>query len=94
MREVTTEKIKRYLYITRESLASLEISAPEGTHLRKVAEDYLLMARSYYQDAEHYFKKGDYVTSLSCVCYAHAWLDAGVRLGVFKIIKNREFFTF
>jgi hypothetical protein len=40
------------------------------------------MARAYLQDAEHFAAQGDAVTAFAAVNYAHAWLDAGVRLGL------------
>jgi hypothetical protein len=31
------------------------------------------------------------VNALVCFSYGHAWLDAGVRLGVFKVTKTDLF---
>ncbi|BAA30417.1 52aa long hypothetical protein [Pyrococcus horikoshii OT3] len=47
------------------------------------------MARSYFEDAKYYYKKGDYVTAFAAINYAHGFIDAGVRLGVFKGENNR-----
>ncbi|RLF89966.1 DUF357 domain-containing protein, partial [Thermococci archaeon] len=47
--------------------------------------------RSYYSDAEYYYKKGDYVTAFAALNYAHGFIDAGVRLGVFKGEDDRLF---
>nr|WP_318531496.1 DUF357 domain-containing protein [Methanohalophilus profundi] len=51
----------------------------------KVADDYLDMARSYYNDGLHFVKIGDPVNALVCFSYGHAWLDAGARLGIFDV---------
>lgn len=61
-------------------------------HLQKVAEYYLTMARSYYKDGIHFHEKNDLVNALACFSYGHAWLDAGVRLEVFKV-KDKALFT-
>ena len=43
------------------------------------------MAQRYFSDAKHFKEKGDLVTAFAAVNYAHAWLDAGARLGVFDV---------
>jgi len=83
MREVTEEKITEYLGITEKALAILKVLPPEGSQLRKAADDLLMMANSYFKDACYYKEKGDYVTAFACVNYAHGYIDAGVRLGLF-----------
>ncbi len=82
MREVTDEKLTEYLRITEKALSIVTILPPEGSQLRKAADDLLLMATSYYKDACYYKEKGDYVTAFACVNYAHGYVDAGVRLGL------------
>lgn len=83
MKEVTEEKITEYLSITEKALQVLKILPPQGSQLRKAADDLLMMATSYFKDACYYKKKGDYVTAFACVNYAHGYIDAGVRLGLF-----------
>ena len=84
MKAVTEEILKKYLSITEKALDVIRILPPEGTHLRTAADDLLLMATSYFKDAGYYMKKGDYVTAFACVNYAHGYIDAGVRLGLFE----------
>ncbi|MCD6558677.1 DUF357 domain-containing protein [Palaeococcus sp. (in: euryarchaeotes)] len=91
MREITEEKLQRYFKITREALETLEIAVHKKSLLYSVAKDFLTMARSYYSDAEYYYKKGDYVTAFAALNYAHGFIDAGVRLGVFKGEDDRLF---
>lgn len=82
MKEVTDEKLTEYLRITEKALSIVKILPPEGSQLRKAADDLLMMATSYYKDACYYKEKGDYVTAFACVNYAHGYIDAGVRLGL------------
>lgn len=91
MREITNERLQKYFKITREALETLEIAVHEKSLLYSVAKDFLTMARSYYSDAEYYYKKGDYVTAFAALNYAHGFIDAGVRLGVFKGEDDRLF---
>ena len=55
------------------------------------AEDFLNMAKCYYEDAKHFEKKGDVVNAFACLNYAHGWLDCGARLGLFKVKDSRLF---
>jgi hypothetical protein len=51
------------------------------------------MARAYFADANHFFAEGDYVNAFACVNYAHGWLDAGARLGLFDVGRDDALFT-
>ncbi|MFQ6089438.1 MAG: DUF357 domain-containing protein [Candidatus Methanofastidiosia archaeon] len=81
---ITEEKLKSYLELTEKALKNLEILPPRNSHLRKAANDFFLMANSYFKDAGYYYRKKDYVTSFACVNYAHGYIDAGIRIGIFK----------
>ena len=51
------------------------------------------MATRYFQDAKFFEKKGDKLTALAALSYAHAWLDAGARLGLFDVAHDNVLFT-
>ena len=74
-------------------MEKLKIAPPEPSHLRKVAEDFLRMARSYYADAIHFQNDGDFINAFAAVNYAHGWLDAGARLGLFDVEGDDQLFT-
>jgi hypothetical protein len=93
VKEVTEENITKYLNITEKALSVLKVLPPEGSTLQKVAEDLLMMATAYYNDARHYKEKQDYVTAFACVNYAHGYIDAGVRMGLF-LGDGSELFAF
>nr|WP_157868148.1 DUF357 domain-containing protein [Pyrococcus abyssi] len=90
---ISKEKIEKYLNITKEALERIEVAVDERSHLYIVAKDFLTMARSYFEDAKYYYEKGDYVTAFAAINYAHGFIDAGVRLGVFKG-ENSKIFAF
>lgn len=90
---IVKEKVKKYLDITEEAISKAKIVAPEKSHSRKIAKDFMEMVNAYYSDAKHFFINNDYVNAFACVNYAHGWLDAGVRLGLFDVSKDNKLFT-
>lgn len=79
--------------LTERALAKITIAPPERSHLRKVAEDFLAMARAYCEDAKHFRDKGELEKALANVNYAHGWLDAGARIGLFDVGGDDRLFT-
>ncbi|MGE0014920.1 MAG: DUF357 domain-containing protein [Candidatus Methanomethylophilaceae archaeon] len=90
---VTEEKIERYLDVTARAMAKLKVAAPERSFGRRMAEDFLNMAASYYEDAKHFRDEGDLVTAFAAVNYAHGWLDCGARIGLFDVGGDDVLFT-
>jgi hypothetical protein len=91
--EVTEERLVKYFNVTRRALDILKIATPEGTHLFKAAEDFLDMAKRYFNDAVRFKNDGKWVDAFAALNYAHGWLDAGARLGLFDVQHNSELFT-
>ena len=91
--EISKEHLENYLEKTKTALAKVKISPPEPSFHKKQAEDFYGMAEAYYDDARHFFEEGDYVNSFACVNYAHGWLDAGARLGLFDVGGDDQLFT-
>jgi len=85
--------VDKDIALTERALAKLKIASPKRSHLRKVAEDFLTMARSYYEDAKHFRDKGELDKALANVNYAHGWLDAGARVGLFDVGEDDQLFT-
>jgi hypothetical protein len=90
---LTEERVEKYISITSEALAKLKIAAPERSFNRKLADDFLRMARSYFEDAKDFAEKGDLVNAFACVNYAHGWLDSGARIGLFDVGGDERLFT-
>lgn len=93
MNTITPEKLKKYFSVTEKALKKAKIVAPKKTHLHTAAVDFLDMAQRYYDDAKHFEKKGDTVTAFAALNYAHGWLDAGARLGLFDVGHDSTLFT-
>ena len=88
---VLDEKVKRYENLLSRALLAFEVAQQDMTHLRKVADDFSTMAQAYYDDGKFFLEQGDKVNALACFSYGHAWLDAGVKLGVFKVSDENLF---
>lgn len=93
MREVTDKKLERYFDVTGRALKKVKIAEKVDIDFKKSAEDFLDMAKRYYEDAKHFRDKGDIVTAFAALNYAHGWLDAGARLGLFDVGHDSELFT-
>ena len=87
------EKVERYIGLTSEALSKARIAAPEHSFNRKLADDFMKMARAYFEDAKDFARKGDLVNAFACVNYAHGWLDCGARIGLFEVGGDDRLFT-
>jgi len=87
------ELVDKDISLTEQALAKAAIAVPARSHLRRVAEDFVGMARAYYEDAKHFRDKGELDKALANINYAHGWLDAGARLGLFDVGGDDRLFT-
>ncbi len=90
---ITEAKIDRYLDITRRALEKLRVVTPERSFSKRLADDFLNMATSYYNDAKHFREEGDFVTAFAAVNYAHGWIDCGARIGLWDVGQDDQLFT-
>lgn len=93
MGPLSSEKVKRYLELSDRAIARIRVAAPPRSHAHRIAEDFLAMAEAYRKDAHHFFEKGDLVNAFAAVNYAHGWIDAGARLGLFDTGGDDQLFT-
>lgn len=91
MKTITEQKLKKYFDVTSRAIEKAEKS---GNRLNMGAEreDCLDMIKRYYSDAEHFYKKGEWVNAFAALNYAHGWLDCGARIGLFDV-HDSELFT-
>lgn len=90
---ITDEKIDRYLNITKMALDKLKVVTPDRSFGKRLADDFLNMATSYYNDAKHFRETGDLVTAFASVNYAHGWIDCGARIGLWDVDGDDQLFT-
>lgn len=91
MKEITDEKLDKYFDITSRAI-DMAKKAPQKLELKGAREDFLDMVERYVSDAKHFRGKGDYVNAFAAVSYAHGWLDAGARIGLWDV-KDSILFT-
>jgi len=92
--EITLEKLEKYLALTKKAIEVIEKTKAidDSTTERKLqAQDFLDMAKNYYSDSLHFKNSGDFVNAFAAINYAHAWLDAGARLKLFKVNDSHLF---
>ncbi len=51
---------------------------------QRYSQEFMTMARSYYEDGIYFQRMGDLINALVCFSYGHGWLDAGIRIGALK----------
>jgi len=90
MKEVTEKKIDKYFDVTERAIKKVKFKEVD-VDCKKIADDFLDMAKRYFEDAKHFKEKGDFVTAFAALNYAHGFLDAGARLGVFDVKDNKLF---
>jgi uncharacterized protein len=93
MNTITPEKLAKYFDVTGRALDKVKIAQENKIDWKASAEDFLDMAQRYFSDAKHFEEKGDIVTAFAALNYAHGWLDAGARLGLFDVDGDNVLFT-
>ncbi len=93
MNTITEEKLDKYFDVTSRALAKVKKVKEVHIDVEKSAEDFLDMAKRYFSDAKHFRDKGEIVTAFAALNYAHGWLDAGARIGLFDVDHDSELFT-
>lgn len=93
MNEITDVKLKRYFWIAEEALKKARNSKEslKLDYLKKARVDFLDTVERYISDAKHFFDNNDKVNAFAALNYAHGWLDAGVKLGIFDVKDNKLF---
>lgn len=87
------EKTERYRLLLSCALESLSAAPEPGSCLAAPAERILFIGHTWYCQGAALEKAGDFASALSATSYCFGWLDAGVRLGLFRITGYRDIFT-
>ena len=90
MDKITLKKINKYFSLTSKALKVSKKSIIKGKETQ--AKEIIDMVSNYLSDAKYFKEKKDFVNSFAAINYSHGWLDAGVRLDIFKT-KNNKLFT-
>lgn len=88
MDQITDEKLNKYFSVTEEAF---DIAKKSGNRTEIDRSDFEDMISRYISDAKHFKEKDDKVNAFAALNYAHGWLDAGARLGMFDVHDSRLF---
>jgi len=91
MNIISKGKILRYFDIARKALNKAEESG-EKLNIKESRKVIISMVENYISDAEHFYRKKDFVNAFAALNYAHGWLDCGASLGVFDV-HDSDLFT-
>lgn len=91
MKDITEDKLNKYVSVTQKAIEKAEKSSNK-TNLAREREDCMDMIKRYFSDALHFKSKGDFVNAFAALNYAHGWLDACARIGIFDV-HDSELFT-
>ncbi len=86
------EYTTKYRLILEKALNTIEQNIKNDSYLKDMGEDFLNMAKNYLADGKVLEKKKDHPRALASYSYAYAWIDAGVRIGLFYG-TDRKLFT-
>ena len=89
---VTIERIERYFEITEEARRKETPSTTNEIDSERLST-MLRMCDDYVSDARHFAKEGDLVSAFGAINYAHAWLDAAVKIGLMDGHGDDRLFT-
>lgn len=87
------EKTDRYGELLAEAIEDAEIAPPAKTPMADAAAECHRMSRAYLEDGRHFRDDDDLVNALAAFSYGHAWLDAGARIGLFRVSMDTELFA-
>lgn len=90
MDQITEEKLKKYFKITGSAFDKASKSK-ESINIENARNEFLDMADRYIKDAFYFYEKKDFVNAFAALNYAHGWLDAGARIGLWKVKDNKLF---
>ncbi len=91
--EVTRDKLDKYFDVTSRALAKVKLVSEANINAEESGKDFLDMAQRYFSDAKHFKEQGEWVMAFAALNYAHGWLDAGARIGLFDVDHDCELFT-
>ena len=89
---VTKEKVEKYLELTAEARVKASPIAESEEDVARL-DSMMRMCDDYQADAKHFLEKGDLVRAFGAINYAHAWIDAAVRIGLMDGHGDDRLFT-
>lgn len=90
---VSIELVNKYLLLTDKAREKATPLVEAGSIEETMLKDMMGMSDDYRSDAEHFRDNGDLVRAFGAINYAHAWIDAAVRIGFLDGHEDDNLFT-
>ena len=90
---ISKEKLEHYLGLTKKARDKATPIHSAGSKESEMLAILLRMADDYTSDANYFMENGDYVRAFGAINYAHAWIDAGIKLRLLDGHGDDELFT-
>ena len=90
---ISKEKLEHYLGLTKKARDKATPIYSGGSKEFEMLAILLRMADDYTSDANYFMENGDYVRAFGAINYAHAWIDAGIKLRLLDGHGDDELFT-
>ncbi len=90
---ISQEKVEHYFELTSRARAKATPIHQPGSAESKQLSILMRMADDYSSDARFFRDNDDYVRAFAAINYAHAWIDAAVKLGLLDGHGDDELFT-
>ena len=87
------EKTRRYRRMLDSALAAVKEAPDVSSPLHAAAREFLWVAQRWYEGGGERLDAGDLNGALLRLSYGYAWLDAGIRAGLFRVTGRRDLFT-
>ena len=92
MDKVSKDKLDKYFSVTMHALEEAK-NSPENVEINdSTRKQFIDTVDRYLKDARHFADNADFVNAFAALNYAHGWLDAGAKLGIFDV-NNSELFA-
>ena len=89
---VTIERVEKYISLTEEARKKATPTKLNPENSEKLSS-MLRMCDDYFSDARYFMQKGDLVRAFGAINYAHAWIDAGIKLKLLDGHGDDNLFT-
>ncbi len=90
---ISQEKVEHYLQLTSKARAKATPIHEAGSAEAKQLSILMRMADDYSSDARFFSDNSDLVRAFGAINYAHAWIDAAVKLGLLDGHGDDDLFT-
>ena len=91
--KITLDKVQHYLDLTRDARQKATPIHQQDTKEGAMLTILLKMADDYTNDANYFLETGDYIRAFGAINYAHAWIDAGIKLRLLDGHGDDHLFT-